>query len=180
MEVFKKLILALVDVGQLTTKLDQTGMSLLHSYSLLHHIKLKVTQNAAMILKRALHRNNTHRLRCAAFDILLIVLAEVSSICQPNEPINSTKSVVFGDTPNWSKAPILKRYLFLLLICFPLSLFNFNVFYFIFRSTLGTAGRAEFSLLTTFSTAIDLRGFNPSSILTWKKELDGMLDCNHF
>lgn len=62
-----------------------------------------------MILKRALHRNNTHRLRGVAFEVLLIVLAEISSMYQPNEPINASKPITFGDTIHWSRAPQLKR-----------------------------------------------------------------------
>jgi hypothetical protein len=80
----------------------------------------------AFILKRTLHRNNTHRLRCVAFDVLIIVLTEINSISQPAEPINASKPLVFGDTVLWSKSS-MKRLPFAL--DFPLLVFSFLLFF---------------------------------------------------
>jgi hypothetical protein len=123
MEVFKKLVLALIELGHLNKKLDQT----------------------AVILKRTLHRNNTQKLRCFSFEVLLIVLAEIHTLSQPSEPINATKPMTISDAVLWAK--------------------NNK------RTTIGTAGRAEIMLHAAFLNAIDLRPFSPTPITAWKKDI---------
>eukprot|EP00026_Physarum_polycephalum_P000240 Phypoly_transcript_00240.p1 GENE.Phypoly_transcript_00240~~Phypoly_transcript_00240.p1 ORF type:complete len:1865 (+),score=291.42 Phypoly_transcript_00240:55-5649(+) len=124
MEVFKKLILALIDLGYLNAKLEQT----------------------AYVLKRTLHRNNTHKLRYVAFEALLTVLAEINSLSQPSEPINASKPLSVDDAL-WSK--------------------NANK-----RTTIGTSGRAEILLHSAFLSAIDLRPFSATPNAGWKKDND--------